>query len=59
MDISKKAYTGRVSAGFIKRLFADVMRDIEQDSIRHFMFQPPAGNIVVDEPEKGEHLHFE
>ena len=31
---SKKDYTGRVRADFIKRMFPDVMRDIEQDSIR-------------------------
>ena len=37
---SKKDYTGRVRADFIKRMFPDVMRDIEQDSIRNF--QVPA-----------------
>ena len=57
---SKKDYTGRVRADFIKRMFPDVMRDIEQDSIRNFKFQPDAGNIVIDEPDKGDyHFHFE
>lgn len=38
----------------------DVMRDIEQDSIRNFKFQPDTGNIVIDEPDKGDyHFHFE
>ena len=36
---NKKDYTGRVRADFIKRMFPDVMRDIEQDSIRNFKFQ--------------------
>ena len=57
---SKKDYTGRVRADFIKRMFPDVMRDIEQDSIRNFKFQPDMGNIVIDEPDKGDyHFHFE
>ena len=57
---SKKDYTGRVRADFIKRMFPDVMRDIEQDSIRNFKFQPDTGNIVIDEPDKGDyHFHFE
>ena len=57
---SKKDYTGRVRANFIKRMFPDVMRDIEQDSIRNFKFQPDTGSIVIDEPDKGDyHFHFE
>ena len=57
---SKKDYTGRVRADFIKRMFPDVMRDIEQDSIRNFKFQPDTGNIVIDEPDKGDyHFHYE
>ena len=57
---SKKDYTGRVRADFIKRMFPDVMRDIEQDSIRNFKFQPDTGSIVIDEPEKGDyHFHYE
>ena len=56
----KKDYSGRVRADFIKRMFPDVMRDIEQDSIRNFKFQPDTGNIVIDEPDKGDyHFHFE
>lgn len=57
---SKKDYSGRVRADFIKRMFPDEMRDIEQDSIRNFNFQPDTGNIVIDEPDKGDyHFHFE
>jgi len=57
---SKKDYTGRVRADFIKRMFPDVMKDIELDSIRNFKFQPDTGNIVIDEPDKGDyHFHFE
>ena len=57
---SKKDYTGEVRAIFIKRMFPDVMRDIELDSIRNFKFQPDMGNIVIDEPDKGDyHFHFE
>ena len=57
---SKKDYSGRVRADFIKRMFPDEMRDIEQDSIRNFKFQPDTGNIVIDEPDKGDyHFHFE
>ena len=57
---SKKDYSGRVRADFIKRMFPDEMRDIEQDSIRNFKFQPDTGNIVIDEPNKGDyHFHFE
>lgn len=28
------------------------MKDIEQDSIRNFKFQPNKGSIVIDEPDK-------
>ena len=57
---SKKDYTGRVRADFIKRMFPDVMRDIEQDSIRNFKFQPDTGSIMIDEPDKGDyHFHYE
>ena len=56
---SKKNYTGEVRAIFIKRMFPDVMRDIELDSIRNFKFQPDTGSIVIDEPNKGDyHFHF-
>ena len=56
----KKDYTGEVRAIFIKRMFPDVMRDIEIDSIRNFKFQPDTGNIVIDEPDKGDyHFHYE
>ena len=56
---SKKDYTGEVRAIFIKRMFPDVMRDIELDSIRNFKFQPDTGSIVIDEPDKGDyHFHF-
>ena len=51
--------TGEVRAIFIKRMFPDVMRDIELDSIRNFKFQPDTGSIVIDEPDKGDyHFHF-
>ena len=57
---SKKDYTGEVRAIFIKRMFPDVMRDIELDSIRNFKFQPDTGSIVIDEPDKGDyHFHHE
>ena len=56
----KKNYTGEIRAIFIKRMFPDVMRDIELDSIRNFKFQPDTGSIVIDEPDKGDyHFHFE
>ena len=56
---SKKNYTGEVRAIFIKRMFPDMMRDIELDSIRNFKFQPDTGSIVIDEPDKGDyHFHF-
>ena len=57
---SKKDYTGEVRAMFIKRMFPDVMKDIELDSIRNFKFQPDTGSIVIDEPDKGDyHFHYE
>ena len=57
---SKKDYTGEVRAIFIKRMFPDVMKDIELDSIRNFKFQPDTGSIVIDEPEKGDYrFHHE
>ena len=57
---SKKDYTGRVRVDFIKRMFPDVMRDIEQDSIRNFKLQPDIGNIVINGPNKGDyHFHYE
>ena len=57
---SKKDYTGEVRASFIKRMFPNVMKDIELDSIRNFKFQPDTGSIVIDEPDKGDyHFHFE
>ncbi|EFI73294.1 MULTISPECIES: hypothetical protein [Segatella] len=57
---SKKNYTGEVRAIFIKRMFPDVMRDIELDSIRNFKFLPDTGSIVIDVPDKGDyHFHFE
>ena len=56
---SKKDYTGEVRAIFIKRMFPDVMKDIELDSIRNFKFQPDTGSIVIDEPDKGDyHFHY-
>ena len=57
---SKKDYTGEVRAMFVKRMFPDVMKDIELDSIRNFKFQPDTGSIVIDEPDKGDyHFHYE
>jgi hypothetical protein len=57
---SKKDYTGEVRAIFIKRMFPNVMKDIELDSIRNFKFQPDTGSIMIDEPEKGDyHFHYE
>ena len=56
---SKKDYTGEVRAMFIKRMFPDVMKDIELDSIRNFKFQPDTGSIMIDEPDRGNyHFHF-
>ena len=57
---SKKDYTGEVRAMFVKRMFPDVMKDIELDSIRNFKFQPDTGSIMIDEPDKGDyHFHYE
>ena len=57
---SKKDCTGEIRAMFIKRMFPDVMKDIELDSIRNFKFQPDTGSIVIDEPDKGDyHFHYE
>ena len=57
---SKKDYTGEVRAIFIKRMFPDVMKDIELDSIRNFKFQPDTGSIMIDEPDRGDyHFHYE
>ena len=57
---SKKDYTGEVRAIFIKRMFPNVMKDIELDSIRNFKFQPDTGSIMIDEPDKGDyHFHYE
>ena len=57
---SKKDCTGEMRAMFIKRMFPDVMKDIELDSIRNFKFQPDTGSIVIDEPDKGDyHFHYE
>ena len=57
---SKKDYTGEVRAIFIKRMFPDVMKDIELDSIRNFKFQPDTGSVMIDEPDKGDyHFHYE
>ena len=57
---SKKDYTGEVRAIFIKRMFPNVMKDIELDSIRNFKFQPDAGSIMIDEPDRGDyHFHYE
>jgi hypothetical protein len=57
---SKKDYTGEVRAIFIKKMFPDVMKDIELDSIRNFKFQPDTGSIMIDEPDRGDyHFHYE
>ena len=57
---SKKDYTGEVRAIFIKRMFPNVMKDIELDSIRNFKFQPDTGSIMIDEPDRGDyHFHYE
>ena len=57
---SKKDYTGEVRAIFIKKMFPDVMKDIELDSIRNFKFQPDTGSIMIDDPDRGDyHFHYE
>ena len=56
---TKNGYNGYARADFIKAMFPDVMKDIEQDSIRNFKFQPNKGSIVIDEPDKGDyHFHI-
>ena len=56
---TKNGYNGYARADFIKAMFPDVMKDIEQDSIRNFKFQPNKGSIVIDEPNKGDyHFHI-
>ena len=36
-----------------------VMKDIEQDSIRNFKFQPNKGCIVIEEPDEDDyHFHI-
>jgi hypothetical protein len=56
---TRNGYNGYARADFIKAMFPDVMKDIEQDSIRNFKFQPNKGSIVIDEPDKGDyHFHI-
>ena len=54
---TKNGYNGYARADFIKAMFPDVMKDIEQDSIRNFKFQPNKGSIVIDEPDEDDY-HF-
>lgn len=54
---TKNGYNGYARADFIKAMFPDVMKDIEQDSIRNFKFQPNKGSIVIDEPDE-DNYHF-
>lgn len=50
---------GYARANFIKAMFPDVMKDIEQDCIRNFKFQPNKGSIVIDEPDEDDyHFHI-
>ena len=51
---TKNGYNGYARADFIKAMFPDVMKDIEQDSIRNFKFQPSKGSIVIDEPDEDD-----
>lgn len=51
---TKNGYNGYARADFIKAMFPDVMKDIEQDSIRNFKFQPNKGSIVIDEPDEDD-----
>ena len=52
------ASTGNVDATSAPPLVGQ--RDIEQDSIRNFKFQADMGNIVIDEPDKGDYqFHYE
>lgn len=56
---TKNGYNGYARADFIKAMFPDVMKDIEQDSIRNFKFQPNKGSIVIDEPNENDyHFHI-
>ena len=56
---TRNGYNGYARADFIKAMFPDVMKDIEQDSIRNFKFQHNKGSIVIDEPNKGDyHFHI-
>ena len=56
---TKNGYNGYARADFIKAMFPDVMKDIEQDSIRNFKFQPNKGSIVIDEPNEDDyHFHI-
>ena len=56
---TKNGYKGYARADFIKAMFPDVMKDIEQDSIRNFKFQPNKGSIVIDEPDEDDyHFHI-
>ena len=56
---TKNGYNGYARADFIKAIFPDVMKDIEQDSIRNFKFQPNKGSIVIDEPNEDDyHFHI-
>ena len=58
--VCKQNGRAEVRAIIIKRMFSDVMRDIEHDSIRNFKFQPDTGSIVIDEPDRGDyHFHLE
>ena len=51
---TKNGYNGYARADFIKAMFPDVMKDIEQDSIRNFKFQSNKGSIVIDEPDEDD-----
>ena len=56
---TKNGYNGYARADFIKAMFPDLMKDIEQDSIRNFKFQPNKGSIVIDEPDEDDyHFHI-
>ena len=56
---TRNGYNGYARADFIKAMFPDVMKDIEQDSIRNFKFQPNKGSIVIDEPDEDDyHFHI-
>ena len=56
---TKNGYNGYARADFIKAMFPDVMKDIEQDSIRNFKFQLNKGSIVIDEPDEDDyHFHI-